>query len=126
VAGLSSRVNGVVGWPSTGPNILPAAACGWPAHSTWPLLDRTATGPTTTAPGPYLRRWTDVLAENKRRLDFITSRLERDPSTGESLDWVRQNYAQFLPDSILAPGSAEATAVGPGSEPETATSAPLR
>jgi histidine kinase/DNA gyrase B/HSP90-like ATPase len=74
----------------------------------------------------YLRRWTDVLAENKRRLDFITSRLEHDPSTGESLDWVRQNYAQFLPDSILAPGSTEATAVGPGSEPETAASVSVR
>lgn len=42
-----------------------------------------------------------MLAENKRRLDFITTKLEHDPSTAESLDWVRQNYADLLPESLL-------------------------
>jgi hypothetical protein len=49
----------------------------------------------------FLRKWTDVIAENKRRLDFITTKLEHDPSTSESLDWVRQNYASVLPEGLF-------------------------
>ncbi|HET8684859.1 MAG TPA: ATP-binding protein [Micromonosporaceae bacterium] len=48
----------------------------------------------------YVRRWRDVLDENKRRLDFVTSALEHDPSITEGLDYVRARYSDLLP--ILA------------------------
>ena len=49
----------------------------------------------------YVRRWRDVLDENKRRLDFLTSVLQHDPSIAEGLEFVRERYSDVLPDSIL-------------------------
>ncbi|HEX3784267.1 MAG TPA: ATP-binding protein [Pseudonocardiaceae bacterium] len=49
----------------------------------------------------YVRRWRDVIDENKRRLDFVTSALEHDPSITEGLDYVRQEYQNLLPASLL-------------------------
>jgi Histidine kinase-, DNA gyrase B-, and HSP90-like ATPase len=54
----------------------------------------------------YVRRWRDVIDENKRRLDFVTSALEHDPTISEGLDYVRQQYADLLPSSLA--GLAEA------------------
>jgi len=47
-----------------------------------------------------------VLDENKRRLDFLTRVLQHDPSTAEGLGWVRENYADVLPEDIKAEGEA--------------------
>ncbi len=60
-------------------------------------------GPRVTA---FVRRWRDVLDENKRRLDFLTRVLQHDPSTAEGLGWVRENYADVLPEDIKAEGEA--------------------
>lgn len=49
----------------------------------------------------FVRRWRDLLDENKRRLDFMTSALEHDPSIVEGLDYVRQEYRDLLPASLL-------------------------
>lgn len=49
----------------------------------------------------YVRRWRDVIDENKRRLDFMTSALEHDPSIAEGLDYVRNEYRELLPASLL-------------------------
>jgi hypothetical protein len=49
----------------------------------------------------YVRRWRDVIDENKRRLDFVTSALEHDPSITDGLDYVRQEYRNLLPASLL-------------------------
>ena len=49
----------------------------------------------------YVRRWRDVIDENRRRLDFMTSALEHDPSIAEGLEYVRQEYRDLLPASLL-------------------------
>jgi|SRR6266542_2060302 len=55
----------------------------------------------------FVRRWRDVIDENKRRLDFLTTVLQHDPSTAEGLGWVRQHFADLLPESLLDPDRAE-------------------
>jgi hypothetical protein len=46
----------------------------------------------------YVRRWSDIIAENKRRLDFVTSSLEFDPSLAEGLAFIREEYAEMMPE----------------------------
>lgn len=50
----------------------------------------------------FVRRWSDIIDENKRRFEFITSTLEHDPSIAEGLNYVRQEYADLLPLSLRA------------------------
>ncbi|MDQ1292627.1 MAG: hypothetical protein QG608_507 [Actinomycetota bacterium] len=45
----------------------------------------------------YVRRWRDLLDENQRRLEFVTSALEHDPSITEGLEYVRQEHRDLLP-----------------------------
>jgi hypothetical protein len=52
----------------------------------------------------FVRRWRDVIDENKRRLDFVTTALEHDPSVSAGLDFVRQEYKDLLPAALAAPG----------------------
>lgn len=49
----------------------------------------------------YVRRWRDIIDENKRRLEFMTSALEHDPIVAEGLEYVRQEYRDLLPASLL-------------------------
>ncbi|MGH3672897.1 MAG: hypothetical protein ACRDSH_20070 [Pseudonocardiaceae bacterium] len=62
-------------------------------------------GPEPTPGAPrvtaFVRRWRDVLEENKRRLDFLTSVLQHDPSMAEGLGWMREHYADVLPDDLV-------------------------
>lgn len=46
----------------------------------------------------YVRRWSDLIDENKRRLEFATSALEHDPSIAEGLAHVKKQYQDLLPD----------------------------
>lgn len=46
----------------------------------------------------YVRRWSDLVDENKRRLEFATSALEHDPSISEGLAHVREQYQDLLPE----------------------------
>lgn len=46
----------------------------------------------------YVRRWRDLIDENRRRLEFVTSSLEFDPSLAEGLAFIREEYAEMLPD----------------------------
>ncbi|WP_258132370.1 hypothetical protein [Microbacterium sp. MYb62] len=46
----------------------------------------------------YVRRWRDLIDENRRRLEFVTSALEFDPSLAEGLAFIREEYAEMLPD----------------------------
>lgn len=48
----------------------------------------------------YVRRWRDILDENRRRLDFLTSAMKHDPSLREGLDYVKRRYADVLPPEI--------------------------
>jgi len=48
----------------------------------------------------YARRWRDIIDENKRRLEFVTSSLEFDPSLVEGLAFIRAEYAEMLPDDV--------------------------
>lgn len=55
----------------------------------------------------FVRRWRDVIDENKRRLEFVTAALEHDPSISEGLDYVRHEYKDLLPP--LAEGERDST-----------------
>lgn len=48
----------------------------------------------------YVRRWRDIIDENKRRLEFITNTLEFDPSLAEGLAFIREEYAEMLPNEV--------------------------
>lgn len=50
----------------------------------------------------YVRRWRDIIDENKRRLDFVTSSLEFDPSLAEGLAFIREEYSELIPDNLAA------------------------
>lgn len=52
----------------------------------------------------YVRRWRDVIDENKRRLDFVTSSLEFDPSLAEGLAFIREEYAEMTPQDLASDG----------------------
>jgi hypothetical protein len=54
----------------------------------------------------YVRRWRDIIDENKRRLEFVTNSLEFDPSLAEGLAFIREQYAEMIPDG-LAPGETD-------------------
>lgn len=54
----------------------------------------------------YVRRWRDIIDENKRRLEFMTSALEHNPSVAEGLEYVRQEYQDLLPASLLGHAGA--------------------
>lgn len=49
-----------------------------------------------------VRRWRDVIDENKRRLEFMTNVLEHDPSITEGLQYVRTEYEDLLPEELRA------------------------
>lgn len=49
----------------------------------------------------YVRRWRDIIEENKRRLEFVTNSLETDPSITDGLAFVREEYADILPKQTL-------------------------
>ena len=50
----------------------------------------------------HVRRWRDVIDENKRRLEFMTNTLEHDPSITEGLQYVRSEYEDLLPKELRA------------------------
>jgi hypothetical protein len=50
----------------------------------------------------HVRRWRDVIDENKRRLEFMTNALEHDPSITEGLQYVRMEYEDLLPEELRA------------------------
>jgi hypothetical protein len=45
----------------------------------------------------YVRRWRDIIDENKRRLEFVSSALEHDPSLPEGLAFLREQYGELIP-----------------------------
>lgn len=47
-----------------------------------------------------VRRWSDVIEENKRRLEFIADSLEHEPSNSEGLQYVREEYQDLLPAAL--------------------------
>lgn len=54
----------------------------------------------------FVRRWRDILDENKRRLDFVTAALEHDPSIAEGMEYVRQEYRDLLPPNLVKAAGA--------------------
>ncbi len=55
----------------------------------------------------FVRRWRDILDENRRRLEFVTSALVHDPSISEGLDYVREQYANLLPVALAERDAAD-------------------
>jgi hypothetical protein len=48
----------------------------------------------------YVRRWRDILDENRNRLAFMTNNLEHDPTLEEGLGHIREHYADLLPPEL--------------------------
>lgn len=70
------------------------------------LWDRTGDGkPRVRA---YLRSWSDLLAENRQRLDFLSRDLDLDPSLGEGLQFVKDTYPDLLPEALTEPDTKPA------------------
>ncbi|WP_427888642.1 ATP-binding protein [Kribbella sp. GL6] len=69
----------------------------------WAQAERPAGTPKVTA---HVRRWRDLIDENRRRLEFFTSALTLDSSLGEGMAYVRGRYAELLPPQILEEDSA--------------------
>jgi hypothetical protein len=55
----------------------------------------------------FVRRWRDLIDENRRRLDFVTSALEHDPSIVEGLAYVREEYRDLLPAGLATTPEAD-------------------
>jgi hypothetical protein len=55
----------------------------------------------------YVRRWRDILDENRRRLAFMTSNLEHDPTLQEGLGHIREQYADLLPTALVCEPDAD-------------------
>lgn len=53
----------------------------------------------------YVRRWRNVLDENRRRLAFMTTNLEHDPTLEEGLGHIREHYRDLLPPEVSDGGS---------------------
>jgi hypothetical protein len=49
-----------------------------------------------------VRRWREILDENRARLRLITDNLEHDPSLEDGLSHIRRRYADLLPESLQA------------------------
>lgn len=58
----------------------------------------------------FLRQWSEVLSENKTRLEFFRSLLDHDPSTAEGIEWVREKYPDFVPATLGVQGLPASTA----------------
>lgn len=56
----------------------------------------------------YVRRWRDIIDENKRRLEFVTSSLEFDPSLAEGLAFIREQYAEMIPNDLASHAAGDA------------------
>ncbi|MFG1820399.1 hypothetical protein ACGFIF_42035 [Kribbella sp. NPDC049174] len=69
----------------------------------WAQAERPAGTPKVTA---HVRRWRDLIDENRRRLEFFTSALTLDSSLGEGMAYVRERYAELLPPQMLEEDSA--------------------
>ena len=50
----------------------------------------------------FVRTWSDVIAENNQRLDFLSRGLELDPSVQEGLRHLQDSYADLLPPEVVA------------------------
>lgn len=61
----------------------------------------------------FVRRWRDVLDENKQRLTFMTSSMEHDPSISEGLAHIHEHYAGFLPADLRSDESKRGDAGEP-------------
>ncbi|MFT4289499.1 ATP-binding protein [Nocardioides sp.] len=57
----------------------------------------------------YVRKWRDIIDENRGRLRFMTSNLEHDPSLEEGLSHIREQYGDLLPSGIKVEESATET-----------------
>ncbi|MGO9650710.1 ATP-binding protein [Mycobacterium sp.] len=53
----------------------------------------------------FVRRWRNILDENRRRLAFMTTNLEHDPTLEEGLGHIREHYGDLLPPEVR--GNAE-------------------
>lgn len=55
----------------------------------------------------FVRRWRDILDENRTRLRLMTSNLEHDPSLEDGLRHIREQYSDLLPERLLHDGEPE-------------------
>jgi hypothetical protein len=56
-----------------------------------------------------VRRWREILDENRARLRLITDNLEHDPSLEDGLRHIQQQYADLLPETLQSEPESEAS-----------------
>jgi hypothetical protein len=49
----------------------------------------------------YVRRWRDIIDENRRRIDYLTAIIQHDPSLSDGLSYLRGKHADLLPPSLV-------------------------
>jgi len=49
----------------------------------------------------YIRKWRDIIDENRRRLEYLSGALELDPGVEQGLDHLRAEYSDILPESLV-------------------------
>jgi hypothetical protein len=57
----------------------------------------------------FVRRWREILDENRARLRLITDNLEHDPSLEDGLRHIQQQYADLLPETLQNEPESEAS-----------------
>ncbi|MDD2857193.1 MAG: ATP-binding protein [Candidatus Nanopelagicales bacterium] len=48
----------------------------------------------------WVRRWSDIIAEAREKLDYIQSHLKYDPSVADAREYLNLHHAEFLPDAL--------------------------
>jgi hypothetical protein len=48
----------------------------------------------------YIRKWRDIIDENRRRLEYLAGALELDPGVEQGLEYLRAEYSDLLPESL--------------------------
>ena len=56
----------------------------------------------------FVRTWSDIIAENTQRLDFLSRGLELDPSVQDGLRHLQTTYTELLPPELGEPDDQSA------------------
>lgn len=53
----------------------------------------------------WVKRWNTIIAEARHRLKFVKEHLEYDPGSDEAVNYLQENYPDYVPQVIASPPS---------------------
>jgi hypothetical protein len=56
----------------------------------------------------WVRTWSEILQEARRRLEFVKSGIDHNPSLEQALEYLRLRHGDLIPDRIVRPASMPA------------------